>query len=374
MAVKILTFHRPYNYGAILQSLATQKAIEKLGYEVEIIDYRHPRIENERSQFVSLMKGNLLKNIKRNLREIRFIKVEKSRRKAFDLYQNKHYHLTPICESINEIKKNLTDNSVLVVGSDLVWNWELDTQLNPEFFSNTYKDISGLNMFSYASSIGSSTIPFQLYDKYKKGLYYFKSIGVREESAKNLLEEICDREVHVVLDPTMLHESEQWLESEEEYVGLPAEYICVYILEHTSSVIDIVEKMSKKMNLPIVFFGKTNRYNSNGINVYDASPGQFLYVIRNAKLVITNSFHGTVFSLLFHRSFICIPHSTRGTRMVDLLTRLNLEHNIVHSSEELRDVYSVSYDKVEKILTLLRKQSWEYLKENLASATQMEEE
>ena len=132
--------------------------------------------------------------------------------------------------------------------------------------------------------------------------------------------------------------------------------------------------MSKKMNLPIVFFGKTNRYNSNGINVYDASPGQFLYVIRNAKLVITNSFHGTVFSLLFHRSFICIPHSTRGTRMVDLLTRLNLEHNIVHSSEELRDVYSVSYDKVEKILTLLRKQSWEYLKENLASATQMEEE
>ena len=374
MAVKILTFHRPYNYGAILQSLATQKAIEKLGYEVEIIDYRHPRIENERSQFVRLMKGNLLKNIKRNLREIRFIRVERRRREAFDLYQKKHYHLSPVCKSIEEIKNNLTDTSSLVIGSDLVWNWELDAQLNSEFFSDTYKDILGLNMFSYASSIGSSTIPFQLRDKYKSGLYYFKAIGVREETAKKLLEEICNREVHVVLDPTMLHDSEQWLDNEEKYVGLPAEYICVYILEHTSSAISIVEEVAKNMNIPIVFFGKTNRYNCNGINAYDASPGQFLYIIRNSKLVITNYFHGTVFSLLFHRRFICIPHSTRGSRMVDLLARLNLEDNIVRSSEELKDAYLVSYDKVEKKLALLREQSWEYLKENLALAAQMEEE
>lgn len=365
MIVKILTFHRPYNYGAILQSLATQKAIEKLGYEVEIIDYRHPRIEKERAQFVSLTKENLLKDVKRNLRELRFVKVEKRRRHAFDIYEKRNYRLSPACTSIEEIKKNLTENSILLIGSDLVWNWELDTQLNSAFFSNTYKDILGLNMFSYASSIGSSTIPFQLRDKYKNGLRYFKSIGVREETAKRLLEEVCNREVRVVLDPTMLFDREQWIYSEEKYDGLPNEYICVYILEHTSSAIEIVEKVAKNMKLPIVFFGKTNRYHCNGINAYDASPGQFLYVIRNANLVVTNSFHGTVFSILFHRNFICVPHSTRGSRMVDLLIKLNLKNNIVYSSEELRCEYTVLYDDVETKLTLLRKQSWEYIKENL---------
>ena len=119
------------------------------------------------------------------------------------------------------------------------------------------------------------------------------------------------------------------------------------------------------MKLPIVFFGKTNRYHCNGINAYDASPGQFLYIIRNANLVVTNSFHGTVFSILFHRNFICVPHSTRGSRMVDLLIKLNLKNNIVYSSEELRCKYTVLYDDVETKLTLWRKQSWEYIKENL---------
>lgn len=357
MKIGVLTFHRPYNYGALLQALATQEIIHQNWGETEIVDYRHSRIESERSYFRKVESRKFMTVFG----DLRYFLIERKRHISFDHYREKVLNLSAKCESTGEVQSILNGYDVIVIGSDLVWNWELDENLNDVFFCEFDSQISK-RIVSYASSIGSDYIPEEYRELYGKKLKKFYAVSVREETALRLLQPVVDKEIKVVLDPTLLLNRDTWNLYKEEYSGLPQKYICAYILEHTEDAIEIVETIAGQMKLPVVYFNKKNRFACNGQSAYNANPGQFLYIVENASIVITNSFHGTVFSILYNKEFICIPHTTRGSRMKDLLSKIELSNRLTGKKADLSESRSViDYERVNYLLDMLRQESIHYL-------------
>lgn len=364
MKIGILTFHRPINYGAILQAAALQEYLNVQGENAVIIDYRHPRIEHDRRLIGSRCnkKRSIYANIRSLIRDILGYYQEKQLHDRFDNFMTKHLQLTEKCDSNASLKKVSNEVETLLVGSDLVWNWEIDSNLNEVFFLQFAKN-SEIYKCSYASSIGSSRIPKRFEDKYSRYLDNFDAISVREETAKNLLQPLIEKNIEVVLDPTLLLDASDWKKFEEDII-VPEKYILLYFLESSSEINEIVKYIVQKYGIPILFFDRFNIYKCKGKCVHVASPGQFLTLIKNAELVITNSFHGTVFSILYKRSFFCIPHSSRGSRMIDLLNKLELNNRIVRNVDNLGEELNnpIRYELTYKNLQEYRFKSNEYLK------------
>lgn len=364
MKIGILTFHRPINYGAILQATALQEYLNIQEKNAIIIDYRHPRIEHDRKLIGSRYskERSLYANIRSLIRDIIEYSREKQLHDKFDEFLKKHIRLTEKCDNNESLEKVSNEVNTLLVGSDLVWNWEIDSELNEVFFLQFAKKFNGYKA-SYASSIGSSKIPGELKTKYSKYLEIFDTISVREENAKRLLQPMTDKNIEVVLDPTLLLDSLNW-ERFEEDVNAPDMYILVYLLESSSDIIDIVSHIVKVYNLPIVFFDRFNVYKCKGKCMHLAGPGQFLTLIKNAQIVITNSFHGAVFSVLYKRQFFCIPHSSRGSRMIDLLNKLELSNRISRNVNDVeKELHNdIDFETTEKKLQEYRDKSTEYLK------------
>ena len=127
------------------------------------------------------------------------------------------------------------------------------------------------------------------------------------------------------------------------------DYIFVYALEETKEFVDVVNKASKKYNLPVVHLGRKKLFDNVLFNNYKASPNEFLSLIDGAKYVITNSFHGTVFSLIFEKKFISVPHTTRSVRQKNLLERVNLKERLTTNIDILQTNYNkVNFEQLKK--------------------------
>ena len=135
-------------------------------------------------------------------------------------------------------------------------------------------------------------------------------IGVREKSAKKTLEELGAQDVKLNVDPTLLVKEEVWHKLAKN-IDKKIKYILVYTLEINDELIKIVKNVSEKKNLQVICLDLKNRYGKRGMTRYTADPREFLGYVKNAEYVITNSFHGTVFSIIFEKRFLSIPHKTR---------------------------------------------------------------
>lgn len=361
--IAVLTFHRPINYGAALQAVALCKYLEEKGEKVVLVDYRHPRIEQSRKLIGSdqQKRNSVFSKIKGLIRDFLFYSTEHYRINLFDAFVSSNTTLSAPCYTEAEIRHQMCEYSTLLVGSDLVWNWDLDNELNDVFFLNFAYDFVGVKA-SYASSIGTSYIPLEYLPKYQNYINNFDYISVREKTAENLLKNLTKKNVTTVLDPTLLIDAKTWSQM-EKVVDCPEDYVVFYILEITDKVIEVINFVKENLKLPIVYFTRDTYYGSLGINSYKCGPAEFLYLLHHAKLIVTNSFHGTVFSLLFNRNFITIPHSTRGSRMIDLLKNFGMEDRIISETSQMFDLISknVDYTRFNSDLSLYREKSESYL-------------
>ena len=327
--VYILTFHRPINFGATLQSTATLQYLKSQGYNAFVVDYRHERIEMNRKLIGGRWDSNrfILENLKSLIKDILNYHTEVKINQKFDEFVKKNMCLTSKCidTTLNEI---VADAEALVVGSDLVWNWELDRALNKVFFLD-FETSPKCAKVSYASSIGSSYIPDDLLTVYKKELSKFDHISVREYSAKLLLDELIDKDVNCVVDPTFLLTADKWKRFEKP-LNVPEHYVLLYLLEDEENAKQIAKETVRCFDCPILYYSRKKRkYGKNRLsyNYIDVGPDEFLYLVRNADFVVTNSFHGTAFSVIYDVPFVSIPHSTRGCRMVDFLNAIGAQEH-----------------------------------------------
>ena len=351
MKVGILTFHNAINIGAILQTYATYELVKSLGHEVEVIDYHNKAIDASYDKF-----RFRLNRIPRNpvyamayLLSTFFFRKKEHR---FHDFINKYLSLCPN-QSGSQILK-LDSYDILLIGSDQLWNKKITKGIDPIYWGNFDSD-KELRIISWSVSMNDYDYsPGQL-DIIKKYLANFEYLSVREEQTKFFLTPYTEKAIHVTLDPTLLLSAMIWkrfCKPERE-----RKYVLTYAVTDTDETYACAKKIAKERGLRLVV---VRAYCGASIsrNVKQTSgPIEFLSYINSADYVVTSSFHGTVFSILFEKEFTCvIPEGHSNVRTESLLNSLGLINRIGNqSSVPIQSV--IDYESVNRKLEQLKEES-----------------
>lgn len=324
MKAGVITFHSAHNFGASLQTWALQQALLGLGVEPCVINYHTPVIDElydpvkesdprkRRKKIKQLEKKNP-KSLLRFERYNQFIKDN------FTLFGNYTCY--------EDLLKETKHLDAYITGSDQVWNSQHIGGYDPAYFLEFVPE-EALKI-SYAASTGRSYILPIYHDKVSHALESFTSIAVREASSAPAVQALTKHQVNVVADPTFLLPKEKY-DAMKKKPELGEKYIFVYMMENNPEVVKFANSISRTLGLPIVQRRQKKFFINEIDNTYTSTPDEWLGFIDNAELVITNSFHGTVFSAIFEKPFISMLHSDTGSRTVDLLKALELEDHIIY--------------------------------------------
>lgn len=365
--IGILTFHYSNNYGAVLQALSLQHTIELLGYDVEIINF----IPSDYKPTNFIYNLGLRKNIFRNkLKDLNLIKIFKkvsimkdhSRdiTNKFDSYRSNEMQLSKKVDE-NSLNTILNNYDIIVVGSDQVWNPSQRTRI--EYFLNFGRNFQGKKI-SYAADSTIKEINSRDLDNLKGALNDFSFISVRNEHSDCFVKSIINKKVDIVADPTVIYDFQH--KNADRYIK--EDYILTYILgEEIKGTHDkALEKIKKAYgNLPVysIKIPTMNFELSDYADkvFYDLGPIEWLNLIKNANVVYTDSYHGILFSLKYHRPFLAYyTERMRATRLVDIGKRYGIEKYIVQSVEEIESMRSIEIKPDYKIIDDLLEKHKQY--------------
>lgn len=355
MKVGILTFHRALNYGAVLQCYALQEVLKGMGYKVEVIDYRPFNIEKK----YKLIK---LYNIKAFIGGMLGLYSFQKAKKHFELFRQKYLQLTE--NKCYEYSAFLFQFDCYIIGSDQVWSPRLNYGFDPIYWGNIPD--AKINI-SYAASMGTDhSFSKEDINRIRKYLLNFSAVSVRENSLKNELSFICPNiKIEMVLDPTLLLSKEKY----EDILVKPniTDYIVYYQQEYNSNTIHFVTRLARQIKCRIIVItGKKEKVigvSYSYLKLADVSVPQFLGYIRYARCVITSSFHGTAFSLIFQKDFYSIRGEAKD-RAENLLRSVKALDRMVLPTDIL-EFTPVVYDKINVNLNKLKMCSLDFLKTNI---------
>lgn len=368
------------NFGSMLQTLATEKELEELGFDYEIIRYSRkltPALIIRSLSRIPEMIKHKQDRFKQDKRLNHFPEVKKgikTRNAYFDQFMNETFvHFSPVYDTFGQLVKAAKNYDAVLVGSDQLWRPEGYTTgfYTLEFVPDEVKKIA------YATSFGVSQIPVRKRSTAKKFLNRIEHISVRELRASEMVKELTGRTVTTVVDPTLLFDAEQWDKiipvAPVEEVG--EHYIFCYLLGTNTEHRKAVEMLAKKTGCSIVTIPHLDEFVENDLHfgdkqLYNVGPAEFVNLIRYAEYVCTDSFHGSVFSILNHKQFVTFSRfadeskNSRNSRIESLLSQTGLKAR--HCKEYSRLIeqigQEISYEQVEKKLAKMREQSVKYLK------------
>lgn len=375
--IGILTFHYSNNYGAILQALCLQKVISLLGYNVEIINYIRPSykptgIANytnlHKDYFCNDGKINSIINILNKM--IIMIKYNKSITDKCNIFRNREMNLSKLVD-MNSLKSILNDYEAIIVGSDQIWN--PSQRKNPLYFLDFGGDFSGKKI-SYAADSSIQDVTAEEMDYLKKVLNNFSAISVRNKHSYEFVKTVTNQEVEIVADPTLLFDSPIFNKKEDK----KAEYILTYVLgkEIVGSHKKVIEKIKNKYgNIPV--YSIKNPTMSFELSpfadkvFYDLSPDEWINMLRNARFIYTDSYHGVLFSLKYHKPFLAYyTEKLRAGRFIDIGKRYGIDKYIVQNITEVDELGSLDtlpdFDSIDKIIDLQKKSSIKFLEKSLS--------
>lgn len=349
MKIGILTFPNSISFGAVLQMFALQHRVKMLGHQVEVINYHNRFMKNERHCIGKSRLRTLARRILHGGQYRRFLKFEKK----MGLFPKKAIS-TP--EKLAELSSRY---DAVICGSDQVWNPEI-TGGDMSYFLDFCGD--SVRRISYAPSFGVESLEAGFAARAAKELEKFSGVSVREEQGCRLVREMTGSEPELVADPTLLLTPDEWLGIEEPW-PVPAEgYILQYTVRGSESLSAFSRRLSEKTGLKVIIVGG-NRFRRHGereLFASDITPGQWLYLMRNAEYVVTNSFHGTAFSINFRKDFFVEFSSRTNSRLSHIVTAMGLESRVLAAGvEAVTD--SVDYTLTDAVLPQLREESLGYL-------------
>lgn len=383
--IAILTFFKSGNFGGELQAYALQKVLREYGYNVEVLHQLRPN----NKEFVhtgnfkpiynptdsktkkSRVKGKIIANLTK-IFNVFFGKNSRVRLQRFEDFEKKHINLTSkVFTSFDDLYSSKLDYDVYIVGSDQVWNYEY--VFSPEPYFLTFANENALKI-SYAASIGHSSLPDEVIPFYKKWLESFNSISLRESQGVDIVKSITEKEAITVLDPTLLIPKNDWLKFFDlKCTQSNEKYLLIYILVESTYVFEKAREIANHLNLKIkrVVPRSWSRQNYSDIeNIYDAGPIEFIDLFANASFVLTNSFHGTAFSVNFNIPFYSIPKRTKKTnsRFINLLNLVGLQDRIVYDGEErdlLLSLMEIDFATANDRLEIEKSKSLDFLNESI---------
>ena len=358
MKIGIITFHNVVNYGGVLQCYALQQKLKEWGYEAEVIDYENKQFKKFYSPFY------ITRPYLRKILYMLYAFREKAvRRKKFNNFVKENIILSRECFDKDTISSSNELYDVFITGSDQVWNLEL-TEMDRNYFLDF---VDKKKKISYAASIGLSKLDEEMKPIYKELLSDFNSISVRENSASVIIDDLLGEEVDVHIDPVLLLDKESWAKvCDNDVVKNNEEYIVVYKI-NKSKAYTAAEYLAKKKGLKVKVI-QPDKTCKAGFQKYKvASPADFVTLFKNAKYVITDSFHGTVFSIIFQKKFAYYMDESannRNSRIQNLLNKLNLQSRNFKDIEQIEFIDdTIDYDSVEIILNKERNKSKQYLEQ-----------
>lgn len=374
MKVGIITFNSAHNYGAVLQAWALQEYLGSSGHEVEVINYRLPAIDNVYRLFEPEKPyREEKKNQKHQQKQYNLVKKENPEKiRAFQRFEDfiaNQLHTTKAFYSYEELKNAEFDYDAMIVGSDQVWNTGFTRGINRAYLLEFGPEQA--RRISYAASRGDTPLTDQGRIIFERSLAKFDFISVREENVAEEIAELTDCNVAVTADPTFLVSREKFDTVRKPYpCAKPYIYVHnVHVKRMDDRLCATAEELSKRTGLPVV----TNRrdpfdYSNHLADASDIGPCEFLDVVANAEYIVTNSFHATVFSMIYHKTFITIPSLRNPERMVKLLGRLEVSDHLLDDPSLLPDdldTLQIDYEKLEQRKAGYAKESKEFLQEAL---------
>lgn len=362
MKVGVITFHNAHNYGASLQALALQRVLKDLKCEPVLIHY-HPAVIDDLYEPVNE------RGLKRLFKKSRMYLKKRPRArlikyKHYQSFIQKNFKLLGDYVSPDELNEEELKLDAYITGSDQVFN---PTHTGGYDKAYTLEFVKKARKLSYAASVGATRVEDIYREDFKRSLSSFDAVSVREESAKADIEELSGLPVSVTLDPTLLLDRKAY-DVYKKPSQFSEKYILVYMMEKNKKMIALVNKISKAVGYPVIQRKLPGIFTNECGSYYTHDPGEFLGDIEGAEFVITNSFHGTVFSILYEKPFLSMLHSATGARTVDLLTALGLESHLIYDPDEFRELERMKIrdmGRVKERIAALREESIEFLKRGL---------
>ena len=362
-----ITFHSPYNYGSSLQAYALQETVKKIcnqDCEYKIINLRTEKqkymyeIDNEKSYINKLIKRVLLKDYKEKYK----IKNQK-----FEDFINNKLNVTREYKTYEELEKENFDFDYYISGSDQLWNlraFDFDWAYYLGFVNKGKK-------ISYAVSFGPKKLTFTEEEKIKIQKYIndYSNLSVREQGSYDTIYELNGKKAEINMDPTILLEKKEWEKLIPKENVVSGEYILYYSLGQDKENIELVEEISKKMKLPVITtrYSGRNELFTNFKRIYDVGPVEFLNLLSNAKLVLTTSFHGTIFSVILNTPFFSI-NADKDYRRLTLLKTMGLETRNINKNnmeEKLKNAFEINFENSNSKIKNEKEKSIEYLRKAL---------
>ncbi len=353
--IGILTRHFISNYGSFLQTFATCYTLDKLGYSPKVINYV-PDAEKPRNELVNKRFGLLKK-------AFYGFCVIPGHKKAYIAFEKIRKNYLPLTDEVDEKTiGSLPPFDAYLSGSDQLWG-PIGSKTYDENYFLGFTDSP--HKCAYGSSFGIES--FERYPKetIRKLLSDYKFIGVREKTAEDYLKSL-GLSATTVLDPTFFVPASVYLDHARQYGAKSFDGVLVYQLHHDDKTVEVAKRIAKQTGLPIkyVTLNPIRRFNHiNTIVTFD--PWEFLSLLDSAKYVVTDSFHCTVFSIIFHKSFVAVHPGKTATRIKGILKLFGLEERMTDGSSKIDVTKSIDYAAVDKTKDELVLKSEEFLTRGL---------
>lgn len=365
MKVGIMTFPNSESHGAELQMFALYQVCRELGYDTEIINYHNQWMKHEKHLTYS-QKGSKAAWGKKVIRDL----LHQRMKAEFKVFENQMQKYPSLPTSDKKKLRELGERyGAVICGSDQVWNPDITNYDLSYFLDFCGSDTSRI---SYAPSFGVETISEEYGAQIRGELEKFDSISVRENTGRRIIMQLTGANAQLVLDPTFLINADQWFLYEKAQPQAKEAYILYYTIRGSKTLWNHCQELSKKTNMKILRIG------SNAISkhlkktddveyVCDVGPAEWLYLIHNASYVVTNSFHGTAFSINYRKNFYVEFSSLTNSRLAHIVSLLGLEDRVLKEDSPIIPS-ATDYSQTEMVLPKLKEESAAFLKHSLQRA------
>ena len=378
MKIGILTFHFAKNYGAVYQAFALKTALSKMGHNADVVNYCPMQMRtgwdysyckhSKKVRLSTIKRFDLRSTLIELYNYAKFHLVDKKNiSRKFELFDD--FKLKYLCDqknrlsTINDIKEIVKSYDAIVCGSDQIWNPNITNGFDQVYFTEC---LELKHKISYAASVGDITLlkdPGR-FDAFINKVRCYNSISVREKNlADMLISQGLKCDVHC--DPTFLLSSSDYEDCFPLDSNQRPPYVLVYHLLHDKNMLKYANYIAKTNNLKVVVVNGTLSSAKDSIN--NLGPVDFLKLLRNASIVITNSFHGIALSMIFHKDFRVFMPVAHKDRIINILTQYSLQDRIIKGAGQT-ELGKIDYSVVDDIINNNRNKALKYLADSLSQS------
>jgi hypothetical protein len=359
--IYIMTFHTPKNYGAVLQAFSLLSFLKNSEMYAKIIDYNTPHL---RSIYTIVPRVHDLKTALLAVVLLPTYRHKKRKYIKFDEFINQKFILSKRYESTEALYQESWGDCLFITGSDQVFSPKRIQDERKAFYLDFVPE--RCKRIAYAASFGGDSIPKSMQQEVAGYLKKFDYLSAREVSGKRIIEKLSEKSAETVLDPVFLNDELFWHKHEKKYDIGSAHFLLYYRLLGEGNSDSIAKEIAKRKGLDLIIV--TDGFLvSNGAKVLrDVGPDELLFIFNKADFVVTDSFHGTAFSIIYKKQFVfCNENDVSNQRGIDLLKKLGLEQVAYSKNFELKQL--IAYEAVQNNLAEQIEKSRNYLLDAIRS-------